>query len=501
VYSHARTKTHFRCPENDIQIPDNLAAIITGVFGLSDMPAVVRQSKRVGRRTAAVTDPKVQFPTSYYPTDVAKAYNFPPTQGAGQRVAILEFGGGIDHSVVNAYFTKNIGLATPPTINAISVLNTPIEVDPDVTGEVYLDIEIIGAMAPKVTMDVFFAPWTGEGYLNAIEQAIHSNDYAAISISYGIDEDLRGSSNNPAWPALNQAVDEAFRDGIALGIPIFVSTGDQGSSSLRGELQSGDQITVFSTVAHASYPATSPYATAVGGTQLYATDGAISQEVVWNQLGQVMEGEFQSGQTGKTQQGKYYLGGATGGGVSARYTTVPSYQTAAGIDLRSANTPPAAGRMIPDVAGNAVGYLVSQPPGFSPAVAPVGGTSASAPMWAALMACVREALSTQFDGHVPVFFFNDFVYAKGATAAFRDIVGGRAITYNAQGDPIRGNFTAIGNNSSTSTNGYSAQKGYDLCTGWGTPNGVELLNELTAWLKTQQGAGTPAVDLTPVMAH
>jgi kumamolisin len=502
VYAHARTKTHFRCPEGDVQIPESLAPMITGVFGLNDMPAVVRQGRRVGRKAAAASNPKAQFPGSFYPNEVAKLYNFPPTQGAGQRVAILEFGGGFDQSVLNAYFTNNIGLATPPTVNGISVLNTPIQVDPDVTGEVYLDIEVVGAMAPKATMDVFFAPWTGEGYLNAIEQAIHNDDYAAISISYGIDEDLRGASNNPAWPALNQAIDEAFRDATAVGIPIFVSTGDQGSSSLRGGLQDGEEITVSSAVAHASYPATSPYATAVGGTQLYAANGAISQEVVWNELGQVLEGSFQSGQTSKTQQGNYYLGGATGGGVSDRYTTAPSYQ--AGINLRSANNPPAAGRMVPDVAGNAgvnTGYLVSQPPGSQIAIAPVGGTSASAPMWAALMACVRAGLSTSLNGQVPVFFFNDFAYANGTTAAFRDIVGGRSITYDANGNPVIGNFTPVGNNNSTSTTGYSAQQGYDLCTGWGSPNGVELLKQLTTWLQTQQAAGTPAADLIPVMAH
>lgn len=489
VYEHARTKTQFRCPENDIQVPESLEPIITGVFGLNDMPVVVRHSTRtVGRKAAVKSDPKQQFPGSFYPNEVAKLYNFPPTQGEGQRVAILEFGGGFDPSVLNDYFTKNIGLATPPTVNGISILNTKIQVDRDVTGEVYLDIEVVGSMAPKAAMDVFFAPWTANGYVNAIDQAIHNDDYAALSISYGIDEDLRGATNNPAWPMLNKAVDEAFRDGTAIGLPIFVSTGDQGSSSLRGALQNGDEITVYSTKAHASYPSTSPYATAVGGTQLYATDSTALQEVVWNEMGHVLEGEFQSGQSSSIQKGKYYIGGATGGGVSDRYLTVPSYQTAAGIHLQSSNKPPASGRMVPDVAGNAgssTGYLVSQPPGSPYTVAPVGGTSASAPMWAALMACVREALSTAMNGKVPVFFFNDFVYASGATAAFRDIVGGREFTYDSDGAPVIGAFTPVGNNNSTATDGYNAQKGYDLCTGWGTPNGVELLGQLEAWLKAQ----------------
>ena len=204
---------------------------------------------------------------------------------------------------------------------------------------------------------------------------------------------------------------------------------------------------------------------------LYAEGGSISHEVVWNELGAL-------------ESNSYYLGGATGGGVSRRYPTVPSYQTQAGLNPKSVNTPSVVGRGVPDVAGNAgatTGYLVSQPPGGPYPIAPVGGTSAAAPMWAALMACVRESLTASLGGKIPVYFFNDFAYAKGTTGAFRDIVGGRTITYNQNG-AVLGPFVPIGNNRSSKADGYYAAKGYDLCTGWGSPNGVELLNELTAWL-------------------
>ena len=234
-------------------------------------------------------------------------------------------------------------------------------------------------------------------------------------------------------------------------------------------------MTLFSKTAHAGYPATSPYAIAVGGTQLYAEKGAIAKEIVWNELGPL-------------QQGKFYYGCATGGGVSDRYKQAPSYQTKAGVALQSANTPPVKGRAIPDVAGNAgstTGYLVSQPPNSQIPIAPVGGTSAAAPMWAALMACVRESLSTALAGKVPVFFLNDFVYACGKTAAFHDIVGGRDFSFDPQQGLVPGAFTAVGNNRSTGVDAYSAQQGYDLCTGWGSPNGVELVKQLQGWLKTQ----------------
>src|SRR5277367_6146323 len=328
MYKHTRTGTQFRCPNGDIQIPESLAPIITGVFGLNDMPVVVRHSVRA-KPTHAPTNDQLQnqFPGSFYPHQVSKLYNFPPTQGNGQRVAVLEFGGGFDPKVLASYFTTNIGLTTPPTVTAIAVLGTQMNVNDPTTAEVYLDIEVIGAMAPKAAIDVYFAPWTGEGYLNAVDQPIHNADYAAVSISYGLDEDLRGSGADPGWPMLNQNVDEAFRDATAVGVPVFVSTGDQGSSSLRGQVGQND-VTMFSKTAHAGYPATSPYATAVGGTMLYAANGAITNEVVWNELGAL-------------QQGKFYYGGATGGGVSDRYTQVPSYQTKAGVQPQSINTPSA----------------------------------------------------------------------------------------------------------------------------------------------------------------
>ncbi len=473
-YQHLRTRTEFHCPSADIQVPESLSKIITGVFGLNSMPIVQLHVARA-KAKPAVANLETKWPGSFFPHHVAKLYNFPPTQGAGQRVAIFEFGGGFDQSVLADYFKNNIGLTTPPTVNAILVLDATMQIDNDATGEVYLDIEVIGAMAPGATIDVYFAPWTGEGYLNAIDQAIHNDDYAAISISYGLDEDAADSVANPGWRMLHQSIDEAFRDATAVGIPVFVSSGDQGSGSTQGVIDQ-NEVTLLSKTAHAGYPASSPYATAVGGTMLYAKNGAISQEIVWNELGDL-------------QSGKYYLGGATGGGVSDRYLQVPSYQSKAGIAPQSVNTPSVKGRGVPDVAGNSgasTGYLVSQPPGSQDPIAPVGGTSAAAPMWAALMASVREALNTKFNGTIPPFFFNDFAYANGTTAAFRDIVGGRQFSYDpSTGQPVPGAFTPIGNNRSSKTDGYYAKQGFDLCTGWGSPNGNELLKQLETWLAAQ----------------
>jgi hypothetical protein len=104
-------------------------------------------------------------------------------------------------------------------------------------------------------------------------------------------------------------------------------------------------------------------------------------------------------------------------------------------------------------------------------------------MWAALMACVRSSLNTTYNGKIPVFFLNDFIYAAGKTNAFNDIVAGRNFTVTSQGELTPGAFIPIGNNRSSTADGYYAAQGYDLCTGWGSPNGVQLLSQLESWLK------------------
>ena len=75
-YRHGRTKTKFRCPEDAPHIPTSLVPIIKGVFGLNDMPVVVRNGPRVARRAPRV-DPQTSSPGSFYPHQVTKLYNFP----------------------------------------------------------------------------------------------------------------------------------------------------------------------------------------------------------------------------------------------------------------------------------------------------------------------------------------------------------------------------------------------------------------------------------------
>jgi kumamolisin len=200
------------------------------------------------------------------------------------------------------------------------------------------------------------------------------------------------------------ALDEACQSAAALGITVTVASGDSGSS----DGVSGNNV---------DFPASSPHVLGCGGTELIAANGVIQQEVVWNDQ----------------PQG----GGASGGGVSSVFP-LPSWQT-------KANVPPSpnsgGGRGVPDVAGDAspeTGYNVL----YDGQAAVVGGTSAVAPLWAALIALLNQQRGSNIG------FANPTLY-QNAENGFNDITKG--------------------NNGS-----YSAGPGWDACTGLGSPNGNQL---------------------------
>lgn len=340
---------------------------------------------------------------------VARAYDFPSgVDGTGQTVGLIELGGGFVQSDLDTYFSS-LGL-TSPKVTAVSVdggANTPAGDPSSADGEVMLDIEVVGAIAPGAAIAVYFAPNTDRGFLDAITTAIHDtvNKPSILSISWGGPESSYTQQST-------QGFDAAFADAVTLGIAVLAAAGDNGSSDGSSD-----------GVAHVDFPASSPQVTGCGGTTLTLAGTAIGSESVWN------DGAS---------------GGATGGGISDVFA-LPAYQASAGVPP-SVNAGNRVGRGVPDVAGDAdpqTGY-VTRVDGTNGVV---GGTSAVAPLWAALV-----ALGNQRSGK-PLGFLNTALYANAA--AFHDITNG--------------------------TNGaYSAVPGWDACTGLGTPDGVKIIAALTA---------------------
>ena len=302
-----RPVAEHRYREGALRIPAQLNGIVLAVLGLDDRPQA-RPHFRWAPAATAATGPAgpgaaapAAAPVSYTPPQVAGLYNFPAgTDGTGHTIAIIELGGGFGSSDLDPYFS-GLGLAVP-SVSAVGVdgaVNTPGQDPNGDDGEVLLDIEVAGAVAPGAAQVVYFAPNTDQGFVDAVSTAVHASPTpTVVSISWGQSED--------SWTGQGRtALDEALADAAALGSTVCVAAGDNGSSDAQTDGQP-----------HTDFPASSPHALACGGTSLQADlgTGVISSETVWN-------------------DGPGH--GATGGGVSDAFG-LPSWQASAGVPARRA---------------------------------------------------------------------------------------------------------------------------------------------------------------------
>src|SRR3984885_7354359 len=164
----------FRGRTGSIHLPSDLADVVQGVFGLDNRPQAKPHLRFRG--LAGASEAAAQ-PTSYNPPQVAQLYNFPTgVTGAGQTIGIIELGGGYQQSDITNYF-QSLGI-TPPTVTSISVdggTNSPTNPD-SADGEVLLDIEVAGSVAPGANIVVYFCPNTSQGFQDALSTAIHDTN-------------------------------------------------------------------------------------------------------------------------------------------------------------------------------------------------------------------------------------------------------------------------------------------------------------------------------------
>ena len=321
---------------------------------------------------------------SYAPPQVRAAYGLPPgLTGKGAKVGVVELGGAFSASAYAAAMNAYGVKSYLPVRTAGTQQSDPGGADV----EVMLDACVIGGLAPLCQQTIYFAPNTDAGFVQAVTQAAGEND--CVSISWGSREDN--------WPAQSRAdMDAALRAASARDVSVFVASGDNGSS----DGGSGNRP---------DYPAASPYAVGCGGTYLVIQGGAVSSESGWSD---------------------------SGGGFS-QAEPMPAWQH--GLVNGSM-------RGVPDVAGPGdpnSGWAVYTDDGRQS----VGGTSAVAPMWAAVLALALEARGSRVPWLPPLIY--------GKPAAFRDITAGNNGAYNAG-------------------------PGWDAVTGLGSPNGPALFALLTA---------------------
>jgi len=428
TYVHG--KTRYRGHAEHATVPPELAPIVEAIFGFDTRP-YARPHFRISE--ASRGDQASPLAAKAFTADkLAEIYGFPPdADGTGQVIGIIELaapdGSGFRTSDLDTYF-KGLGLETPDivTVSVDGGQNQP-GTDPNdpqnADGEVALDIEVAGAVAPKAKIVVYFAPNTPQGFVDVFNHAVHDSDHnpSVISTSWG-------SAEDPTDPTTKQ-IDQILQDAASMGVTLCAASGDSGS---RDDPNNPDQAAV-------DFPASSPSALGCGGTALRVSGTKIAEEVVWEDH--------------------------SGGGVS-RIFDLPSHQENARVPS-AVNPAGPVRRGVPDVAGDAdpaTGYKIlvdGQSLTF-------GGTSAVAPLWAGLIARINQKL-----GH-NAGFINTILYQN--PQAFNDITSGSNTDYNAGPgwDPCTGlgspKGAAIlqalsGNGGSTDTSSKLAR----LCNGQSRP--------------------------------
>ena len=371
------TRGSYRGRTGPVYITPELAPLVSAVLGLDN-----RRQASAHIRFRPAASPGV----SYTPPQVASLYEFPKgVDGSGQTVGILELGGGYSMKDIQTY-CSNLGIA-PPSVTAVSIdgaTNSPTGDDNGPDSEVLLDIEIVGTVAPKAQILVYFAPNTDAGFVDATNTAVHGQaEPGVVSISWG--------SAESEWTTQgSQSLDQAFQDAATLGFTVLSASGDNGSSD-----------GVNDGLAHVDFPASSQYVIGCGGTRIAVSSGKITSQVVWDDLPN---------------------GGATGGGVSDVFA-LPSWQTSAGVPP-SVNPGSRVGRGVPDVAADAdpsTGYSIL----VDGKQIPVGGTSAVAPLWSGLLTLIGQSIGK------PVGYVNPILYGETSRVAFTDVVSGNNGAYKA----------------------------------------------------------------------
>jgi kumamolisin len=409
----------YRTYDSPILIPLELAAVIEDVIGLDDRPLLHPQAAGGGLETLVHVDPRT----------IAAYYQFPSgATGTGQCIAALQFGGGYYQSDLETYFRLR-GL-TMPEIVLVELLgqsNQPAT-RPEIlqcagcfgllpsgasgppnpaslpyleTIECTMDLELLGTLAPGARLVTYMAPGTSQGQYAAFSKAIFDpvNAPSVINCSWGSPE-----SHFPR--NVLSSLDRLFQHAALKNVTICVSSGDCGN----GTAQYGSPTPQF--------PASSPHVLTCGGSSVSAN---LSQETSWYETFPNMPGAL------------------SGGYGLSQVFPVPSWQQQAGIG--------STGRAYPDVASKADildGYDVV----VTGLDLPMGGTSAAAPMWAALAALINERLGR------PVGLLGPYLYTKPFAQAVHDIT-------QSGGGPC------------------TPAPGWDSCTGLGSPIGTGLLAALS----------------------
>ncbi|MBV8943869.1 MAG: S53 family peptidase [Solirubrobacterales bacterium] len=380
----------------------------------------------------------------YSPQEIRHAYGVDQLinrgeQGKGQTIVIIDSFGSPTITSDLKTFDAGYGLPDPPSFKVLAPLGSvPFDPNgPDEIGwaeETTLDVEWAHAMAPAASIVLLTSPVDETEGVQGLPEFDELINYAldhhlgkVISESWGATEN---TLFNPAGEKVISDFNRSYARAAAMGVTALASTGDNGVANLETDLST---IYPFPTV---NFPASSPLVGAIGGTSLFAdTSGNYESETVWNQ------GDA-----------------ATGGGISQQFRE-PIYQA---FLPRSVQRELGGARGIPDVSWNAdprtpiLIYLSFLTPGYYV----IGGTSEGSPAWAGVVADLDQLAGRGIG------LLDPYAYALGASGrGFHDVT--------------------VGNNSLAGITGYSAVPGWDLATGWGSPNLAPVFGGFGALVRRQ----------------
>jgi kumamolisin len=386
TYHNAAANRDFYANSAAPTLPTSIASEIDGVAGLSTFAV---HTADISKQTAPKASSSILTPTTArsgynLATDISDGYT-----GTGESIGLAEFSSYTASDVAKYNTNYKLGV-TAATVVKVDGGST----DDSGEDEDELDIEVDYALAPAAAVHVYEAPNTDAGEV-ALYAALASADVPVVSSSWG----------EPETEEDNLTSDDAdFKEMAAQGQSVYAASGDSGADD------NGSSLSV-------DYPASDPYVTGVGGTQLTLTSGgAWSKEVAWTD---------------------------GGGGVSVEWAK-PAYQDT----VNSGSF-----REVPDVSASAAEpsawYIYTEGEWTD-----VWGTSAAAPNWAGFTADYDTA-AAHFS-KAKFGYSNSFIYtvaeSSAYSSAFHDITSGN-------------------------NGGYSAKTGYDEATGWGSYNGGNFISD------------------------
>lgn len=424
-----RHNQHIDGHEGNYHLPEDIHSIVSGVIGLSHIPL----EHYAPDSNTLEQDKFFSAAVGLNPTWFTEHYKFPkPYKGKGQKIAIISCGGGITKSNIKHYFNA-LGIEDYPQVKFVSVDGSKNSPGSNFSYDFELATDCLVAMtaAPESKIEIYSTINSIKGFSDAILKICKSRTGGpkVVSYSWGTKE---SHYSDTEIESVNRILKFAT---LVKGITILCASGDAGSTNnYNSDEDSPLEV---------QYPASSPWITACGGTKINTNEkGKVMSEVAWNSQYNLYDILIQN---------------ASGGGFS-RMNSRPTYQK----KWLSSSTAkyPKKGRGVPDISAHAdmspggIGYWIRVDGKYWVG----GGTSAVAPLMAALVARLNQACKESLG------FLNPLLYEMASKDA----------------------ITSINKGTNAMRNGpkqWSARKGWDPCTGLGIPNGVKMLKFLKQRLK------------------